>query len=242
VGPYTAAAVASIAFDRPAAVVDGNVERVFARVYALETPLPKAKPEIKALVAALVPVERPGDFAQATMDLGATICSPRKPRCLLCPLELACAAHKAGQAERYPLKTPKAKRPTRRAVAFVLTDKTGAVWLRRRPDQGLLGGMMEVPSTEWRAAAPTEKAARAAAPAALAWHTVPGKVRHGFTHFELEMVVWRAQARRADVSGGVWVPAGELGAQALPTLMRKLIDHALKKTAAAKKTVQLKRD
>jgi A/G-specific adenine glycosylase len=229
VGPYTAAAIAAIAFERQAAVVDGNVERVFTRLFAIDTPLPRAKPEIRRVVADIVPADRPGDFAQATMDLGATICSPRKPSCLLCPFKLACAAHRAGTAENYPYKTPKAKRPTRRAVAFVATDRSGAVWLRQRPDQGLLGGMMEVPSSEWRTAAPTEKAALAAAPAALAWHPVPGKVRHGFTHFELEMAVWRAAARRSDLAGGVWVEQKALPAQALPTLMRKLIAHALKK-------------
>jgi A/G-specific adenine glycosylase len=229
VGPYTAAAIAAIVLDRPAAVLDGNFERVFARVFAVATPLPNAKTELRAHVADAVPPERPGDFAQATMDLGATICSPRKPSCLLCPFKLACAAHRAGTAENYPYKTPKAKRPTRRAVAFVATDRSGAVWLRQRPDQGLLGGMMEVPSSEWRTAAPTEKAALAAAPAALAWHPVPGKVRHGFTHFELEMAVWRAAARRSDLAGGVWVEQKALPAQALPTLMRKLIAHALKK-------------
>ncbi len=234
VGPYTAAAIAAIAFDRPAAVLDGNVERVFARVFAVATPLPKAKTELRAHVADAVPPERPGDFAQATMDLGATICAPRKPSCLLCPLKLACLAHRAGEAERYPVKTPKPKRPTRRTIAFVLTDRSGAVWLRRRPDRGLLGGMMEVPSTEWRVGAASEAAARKAAPAWAAWHALPGKVRHGFTHFELEAVVWRASVRRSDVAGGQWVAAEALAGQALPTVMRKLIAHGLPKVAVKK--------
>jgi A/G-specific adenine glycosylase len=228
IGPYTAAAIAAIAFGRSSVVVDGNVERVATRVFAIATPLPRAKVEVRAALADIVPPDRPGDFAQATMDLGATICSPRRPKCMLCPWELACRAHAAGEAENYPVKLKRAKRPTRRAIAFVLTDRTGAVWLRRRPDEGLLGGMMEVPSSEWAPGEPSEKTARAAAPAALAWRTLPGTVRHGFTHFELELTVWAAQGRRADVAGGEWVAAGNLGEAALPTLMRKVIGHALK--------------
>jgi A/G-specific adenine glycosylase len=228
VGPYTAAAIAAIAFGRASVVIDGNVERVIARLHAIATPLPKAKAEIRDVLAQIVPPDRPGDFAQATMDLGATICIPRKPRCMLCPWKLACTARAAGEAERYPVKLPRAKRPTRRAVAFVLTDRSGAVWLRQRADKGLLGGMMEVPSSEWRAADPSEKAARAAAPAALAWRTLPGRVRHGFTHFELELTVWAARGARADVAGGQWVALDRLDDVALPTLMRKVIEHALK--------------
>ncbi|MBI3504007.1 MAG: A/G-specific adenine glycosylase [Proteobacteria bacterium] len=228
IGPYTAAAIAAIAFGRASVVIDGNVERVVTRLHAIATPLPKAKPEIREMLAEIVPADRPGDFAQATMDLGATICIPRKPRCMLCPWKLACRARAAGEAERYPVKLPRAKRPTRRAVAFVLTDRTGAVWLRQRADKGLLGGMMEVPSSEWRAADPSEKIARAAAPAALAWRTLAGRVRHGFTHFELELTVWAAQGRRADIEGGQWVPIDRLDDVALPTLMRKVIAHALK--------------
>jgi A/G-specific adenine glycosylase len=228
IGPYTAAAIAAIAFGRPSVVVDGNVERVVTRLHAIDTPLPAAKTEIRAVLADIVPADRPGDFAQATMDLGATVCIPRKPRCMLCPWKLACRARAAGEPERYPVKRARAKRPLRRAIAFVLTDRTGAIWLRRRADEGLLGGMMEVPSSEWRASEPSEKAARAAAPASLAWRALPGRVRHGFTHFELELTVWTALARRADVAGGEWVAADRLGEAGLPTLMRKTIDHALK--------------
>jgi len=228
IGPYTAASIAAIAFGRPSVVIDGNVERVVTRLHAIATPLPKAKAEIRAVLAEIVPEDRPGDFAQATMDLGATVCSPRKPRCMLCPWKLACRARAAGEAERYPVKLPRAKRPVRRAIAFVLSDRTGAVWLRKRADEGLLGGMMEVPSSEWAKSDPSEKEARAAAPAALAWRTLPGKVRHGFTHFELELTVWAARGRRADVEGGQWVAVDGLGDVALPTLMRKVIAHALR--------------
>ncbi len=233
VGPYTAAAIASIAFDVPAAVIDGNVERVIARVFKIETPLPAAKPEIRAAVAELVPEQRPGDFAQAMMDLGATICTPRNPQCLLCPWKLACQAC-GGEPETYPRRTAKPKRPFKRAIAFVLFDADGAVWVRKRADTGLLGGMLEVPSSEWKTGEIDETAARRASPAALAWRKAPGEVRHGFTHFELEFAVWIAQARRGDVRGGQWVAADDIGSVALPTLMRKVIAHARKAITPAK--------
>ncbi|MCA0449450.1 MAG: A/G-specific adenine glycosylase [Proteobacteria bacterium] len=235
VGPYTAAAIASIAFDVPAAVIDGNVERVITRVFKIETPLPAAKPEIRAAVAELVPDQRPGDFAQATMDLGATICTPRNPQCLLCPWKLACQAC-GGAPETYPRRTAKPKRPFKRAIAFVLFDAQGAVWVRKRADTGLLGGMLEVPSSEWKIGEIDETAARRASPAALAWRKAPGEVRHGFTHFELEFAVWIAQARRSELRGGLWVAADEIGSVALPTLMRKVIDHARKSISPAKDT------
>jgi A/G-specific adenine glycosylase len=236
VGPYTAAAVAAIAFDRPAAVVDGNVERVIARVHRIETPLPNAKPAIRDAVAELVPDQRPGDFAQAMMDLGATICTPRNPQCLLCPWKLACKACAAGDPETYPRRKAKAKRPFKRAIAFVLFDADGAVWLRKRADTGLLGGMLEVPSSDWKAGEIDATAARRASPAALAWRETPGVVRHGFTHFELEFAVWIAQARRGDVRGGQWVGKDDFGSVALPTLMRKTIDHARKSISPPKGT------
>ncbi|MFY7781168.1 MAG: A/G-specific adenine glycosylase [Tagaea sp.] len=227
VGPYTAAAIAAIAFDRPAAVVDGNVERVIARVFAIETPLPQAKSEIRAAVAGLVPEDRPGDFAQATMDLGATVCTPRAPQCLLCPWKLACRARAAGAAEAYPKRKAKAKRPLKRAVAFVLFDGEGSVWLRKRAAAGLLGGMFEVPSSEWKAGTPDESEARRAAPAAVAWRAASGSVRHGFTHFELEFAVWTAKTKSRDLEGGRWVGLDDLDSVALPTLMRKTIAHAV---------------
>ncbi|MCM0020922.1 MAG: A/G-specific adenine glycosylase [Tagaea sp.] len=226
VGPYTAAAVAAIAFDRQAAVVDGNVERVIARVFAIDTPLPKAKAEIRAAVATLVPEKRPGDFAQATMDLGATICAPRNPQCLLCPWKLACRARAAGDPESYPKRKAKAKRPFKRAIAFVLFDGEGAVWLRKRPESGLLGGMFEVPSSAWQPGKPDEAQARRAAPLPIAWRKAPGAVRHGFTHFELEFEVWIGRTKARDPQGGRWVGLDDLDAVALPTLMRKTIEHA----------------
>jgi len=233
IGAYTAAAIAAIAFDRPAAVMDGNIERVIARLHAVETPLPGAKPALHARVAAATPFERPGDFAQAMMDLGATICTPRKPKCILCPLADDCAARAAGIAEALPVKAPKKTRPTRRAVAFFATDPSGAVLLRRRPESGLLGGMMEVPSSPWETDGATAlDEARAAAPVSAAWRELPGRVRHTFTHFHLELTVAVA---RVEVSGvgdagsapGRWVAIERLGDVALPSLTRKVVDHAL---------------
>src|SRR5437764_4173802 len=150
IGRYTAAAIRAIAFDQPASAVDGNVERVIARLFALTTPLPDAKIEIAARAADLVPRERAGDYAQAMMDLGATVCTPRRPRCVICPLMEGCRARALGLAEELPRRAPRADKPTRRGVAFVLMRRDGAVLLRKRPTKGLLGGMDEVASSAWR--------------------------------------------------------------------------------------------
>jgi A/G-specific adenine glycosylase len=227
VGAYTAAAVAAIAFDRPAVVVDGNVERVVARLHAVETPLPAAKPELNRLAAALTPDARPGDFAQAMMDLGATICTPRGPRCVLCPLMAGCAARAQGIAEELPRRSAKPEKPTRRGVAFFAIDGTGSVLLRRREERGLLGGMIEVPSTEWRTEAwPADEAERAA-PVAAPWRALPGVVRHTFTHFHLELTVLAGRVSVGGSAPGHWCPIDRLGEQALPTVMKKVIRHAL---------------
>ncbi|GAB4362672.1 MAG: A/G-specific adenine glycosylase [Kiloniellaceae bacterium] len=232
VGRYTAAAVAAIAFGRRAVVVDGNVERVVARYFRVETPLPAAKPELTRLADTLTPDERAGDFAQAMMDLGATVCLPRGPKCLLCPLEADCQARAAGLAEALPRRQPKAAKPTRRAVAFWLQGPGGELLLRRRPEKGLLGGMMEVPSTEWRAAPWDAPEAEQAAPLAAAWRELPGVVRHTFTHFHFEVTVWAARAAAKDGADGRWVSLDGLADEALPTVMRKIIDHGLIHTAA----------
>jgi A/G-specific adenine glycosylase len=229
IGPYTAAAIAAIAFDRRATAMDGNVERVVARLHGLETPLPAAKPTLRRLAAALTPAERPGDYAQAVMDLGATVCVPRKPRCGLCPWQGACAARSRGIAESLPRKLPKAARPKRHAVVFWLSRPDGAILLRRRPEDGLLGGLMEVPSTPWRDAPWSVAEAICDAPAAVDWRALDGTVRHGFTHFEIEMrvVAGRAQGRR--LPEGVWSQVDRLSDLALPTLMKKVVRHALEK-------------
>jgi A/G-specific adenine glycosylase len=225
IGDYTAAAIAAIAFDRPLAAVDGNVERVVARLFAERAPLPAAKPRLKALAAALVPEERAGDFAQALMDLGAVICTPRRPRCMLCPWRGDCAAAAMGIAESLPAQAEKPERPLRYGVAFWLARGDGAVLLRRRPDEGLLGGMIELPSTPWRAAPWTESDAIKEAPAAIRWTRLPGTVQHGFTHFRLEMALLAGTT--ADSIAGIWARPGDFKDYALPTLTKKLVNHAL---------------
>ncbi len=232
IGPYTAAAIQAIAFDIPASAVDGNVERVIARLHALETPLPDAKPEITVRAAKLVPRHRAGDYAQAMMDLGATVCVPRNPRCVICPLMAGCKARKQGLAEELPRRAPKAEKPTRRGLAFVLARKDGAILLRRRPEKGLLGGMDEVPSSAWREGRFVEATALGEAPVPARWQVMDGLVRHTFTHFHLELVVARATATTArlgeQVPGAVWCPLDRLTERALPTVMRKVIAHAAK--------------
>jgi A/G-specific adenine glycosylase len=206
---------------------------VVARLFAVETPLPAAKPELRALAADLTPEERPGDYAQAMMDLGATLCLPRRPRCGRCPLAGQCAARAAGKAEDLPRRSPKPARPTRRAVAFWAIDPHGAVLLRRRPAKGLLGGMMELPSTEWREAAWDQAEVLAQAPLAARWAELPGVVRHTFTHFHLEARVWAARAGPEAVPAeGRWVALDDLGGEALPSVMRKIVRHALEGAAA----------
>jgi A/G-specific adenine glycosylase len=227
IGPYTAAAIAAIAFDRPASAVDGNVERVIARLYAIETPLPAAKGEIRPRAAEMVPQQRAGDYAQAMMDLGATICTPRAPRCMLCPLSDICRARRLKIAEELPRRSPTAEKPTRRGLAFVLTRQDGAILLRKRPPRGLLGGMDEVPSSEWREGKFVLAEALRQAPVDAPWRRLDGVVRHTFTHFHLELVVARASAPEK-VGAGVWCSIDRLDERALPTVMRKVIEHAVK--------------
>jgi A/G-specific adenine glycosylase len=248
IGAYTGAAIAAIAFGQRASVVDGNVERVVARLFALETPLPRAKPELRALAASLLPPEPApdfpyGDFAQATMDLGATICLPRKPRCVLCPLRGACAAQAAGIAADLPRRTPKKTRPTRRGAAFWLIRDDGAVLLRRRAARCLLGGMMEVPGGPWVdwpgvETDPDPAQDLSAAPAAAAWKALPGQVSHTFTHFHLDLIVWAARLPESPSKGpakdGIWVPPEALSEIGLPSVMAKVARHALHHFAPAK--------
>ncbi len=235
IGAYTAAAIAAIAFGRRAVVVDGNVERVVARLFAVESPLPGAKAELKRLADGITPDRRAGDFAQAMMDLGATVCLARQPKCLLCPLEASCQGKAAGVAASLPRKLPKAAKPTRYAVAFWLAGPDGDLLLRRRPEKGLLGGMMEVPPTPWRGEPWVAAEASTAAPLKADWQVLPGLVRHTFTHFHFEVTVWAGTAGRSGLSGesGRWVALDRLSDEALPTVMRKIIDHGLTQTAAA---------
>jgi A/G-specific adenine glycosylase len=229
IGDYTAAAIAAIAFDRRTAAVDGNVERVLARLYAVPEPLFAVKPRLRALAAALVPERRAGDFAQALMDLGATICTPRRPRCVLCPWRAGCAAAARGLTETLPAHVEKPERPLRYGVAFWLTRPDGAVLLRRRPAKGLLGGMTEIPSTPWRAEPWTIAEAMRVAPAAAEWSRLPGTIRHGFTHFRLDLAILAGRG----VADGLWSRVDRLGEHALPTLMKKVARHAISALATA---------
>ncbi|MEX0970209.1 MAG: A/G-specific adenine glycosylase [Paracoccaceae bacterium] len=217
IGPYTAAAIAAIAFDAPATVVDGNVERVIARRFAVLTPLPAAKPELTALAATLTPSHRPGDYAQAMMDLGATICTPRSPKCESCPWAHRCKAHTQGIAARLPARTPKAPRPTRHGHAYAAFTAQGEVLLETRPPKGLLGGMLALPCSEWSLApAPNP-------PLAAQWHILNAPVRHVFTHFELYLTVHWA-ITHATPTRGSFTPMPK--ATDLPSVMRKALAAA----------------
>ncbi len=212
IGDYTGAAIAAIAFGRPEAAVDGNVERVMARLHAVETPLPGAKAELRALAAGLVTTDRPGDWAQALMDLGATVCTPKAPRCDACPLSKTCAAFAAGASERYPRRLAKAERPRRYGVVYRI-ERDGAIWLVRRPEKGLLAGMAALPTSDWRDSPWGAAEALAQAPAHGAWRKL-GAVRHVFTHFALTLDVYAAAV---EPSGEGWW--GD--ADALPTVFKK---------------------
>jgi len=220
VGAYTAAAIAAIAFDRAANVVDGNVERVMARLFAVETPLPDAKPELGRRAAGLVRPQRPGDWAQALMDLGATVCRPTSPLCEACPIGRFCAAFAGGDPGGYPRRKAKVERPHRHGVAWLMMSG-GKVALVRRPDKGLLGGMLGLPTSEWRAAAWRQVDALAAAPSRGAWRHL-GDVAHVFTHFSLTLSVYEAHGLRAP-EGAIWMPREEALAST-PTVFRKALE------------------
>lgn len=225
IGDYTAAAIAAIAFGEPVAVVDGNVERIITRRYRIATPLPAAKAEIRAVLAPLVPSERAGDFAQAMMDLGATLCSPRKPACSLCPVSQDCQAFRAGDVELFPRKAPKTEKPTRKGAVFVIRNRHAAVWLIKRPDSGLLGGMSALPGTDWTTRQDGLTGEKSL-PFEGAWQRA-GSVRHTFTHFHLQLEVWEIQADAKPPFEGWWSAKGVLEAEALPTVMKKAIAAAL---------------
>jgi A/G-specific adenine glycosylase len=230
IGPYTAAAIAAIAFDRRTMPVDGNIERVVSRLFAVKEALPQAKPRIQELAATLLGETRAGDSAQALMDLGASICSPKKPACALCPFAEDCVARTRGDQETFPRKAPKKTGALRRGAAFVVT-RGDELLVRSRPEKGLLGGMTEVPGSDWLAGQ-EDDAARAQAPklsGVSRWHRKAGIVTHVFTHFPLELVVYTAQvpARTRAPDGMRFVPVATLADEALPNLMRKVVAHAL---------------
>ncbi len=216
IGPYTASAIAAIAHDEAATVVDGNVERVMARMFCVEIPLPAAKPKLTSLAEGLTPVQRPGDYAQAVMDLGATICTPRNPACGICPWSHACKARATGVQSDLPRKSPKADKPTRQGTLW-LGHRPGALLLERRPDKGLLGGMLGFPGDGWDGAGGTM-------PAQADWQRL-GEVRHTFTHFHLILQVMTAELATSP-ERGEWVPRGVFRPSDLPTVMRKAYDLA----------------
>lgn len=222
IGPYTAAAISAIAFDRPETVVDGNVERVMARLHAFKVPLPQAKPALTDFAAALTPSTRPGDYAQAVMDLGATICTPKSPSCGICPWQAGCKARALGLQAGLPARTPKTPKPIRLGHIFLAQRPDGAWLLERRPDRGLLGGMLGWPSSDWAETRPDPTP-----PIAAKWQVLPGEVRHTFTHFHLRLTVHFAQAS-ATVSPptGFFQTPAEFSPAALPTVMRKAFDLA----------------
>jgi A/G-specific adenine glycosylase len=238
IGPYTAAAIAAIAFDRRTMPVDGNIERVVSRLFAVEDPLPQAKLKIQQLAATLLAESRAGneksragDSAQALMDLGSSICTPKKPACSLCPLNEDCAALARGDQETFPRKAPKKSGELRRGAAFVVTRDGDELLVRSRPEKGLLGGMTEVPGSEWRAAQ-DDKAALNEAPelkGVARWHRKAGVVTHVFTHFPLELVIYTATvpSRTRAPEGMRWVPIATLADEALPNVMRKVVAHGL---------------
>ena len=227
IGEYTSAAISAIAFGKQVAVVDGNVERVISRIHAISTPVSNAKNEIRELTGLLVPTERPGDFAQAVMDLGATICTPKKPSCDRCPWQADCKAHLQFDPGDFPVKTPKKAIPKRTGAAFVAITQRGEILLRKRSGKGMLAGMSEVPSTHWSSRQDGETDI-GAAPFSGKWLTA-GQVTHLFTHFHLAMKVYYCVlGDRAKVDGW-WVKKENVMNEALPNLMKKAITLALEK-------------
>lgn len=221
IGPYTAAAIASIAFGRSEVVVDGNVERVMARMFDVATPLPAAKPELTALAARLTPDTRAGDYAQAVMDLGATICTPKSPKCDRCPWVSPCLAKAAGRAAEMPYRSPKPVKPTRLGIIYVARNRDGAWLLERRPDKGLLGGMLGWPGAEWG------DVAIESPPFSANWQQIDGEVRHTFTHFHLRLSVRVTTIKNVNPVKGIFIAHAEFDPSNLPTVMRKTYDAAL---------------
>jgi A/G-specific adenine glycosylase len=228
IGVYTASAIGAIAFGIPTVPVDGNVERVASRLFAIEAPMPAAKPAIRAAAEALGADpdarNRPSDFAQALFDLGATVCTPTSPGCGVCPWMESCAARRLGIADQLPRRAPKRVRPIRYGVHFWVTDPAGNVLLRRRPPSGLLGGMTELPGTPWRDDDWTEAQAMPHAPMTADWRPA-GQVQHGFTHFGLSLQLFSAVVPALEGEGFQY-PIVDLGQVALPSVMRKCIQMA----------------
>lgn len=228
VGAYTAAAVAAIAFGRRAVVVDANVERVVARLFAIATPLPAARAEIRAAADAITPAAPAGDFAQAMMDLGATICTPRGPACGICPLRGDCAAFRTADPAAFPVKAPKKAKPHRLGHAWWMERADGHVWLVRRPDKGMLGGMRALPTSDWGAAPDP------APPVGAGWEALPDPVMHVFTHFSLALTVHHAHVDGDPPGEGEWWPIDRIAEAGLPTLFRRAAEAVMKERRDAR--------
>ncbi len=235
IGPYTSASIAAIAFDEPVPVVDGNVERVVSRLFAIDRPLPQAKSEIRETLRPLVPQDRPGEFAEAMMDLGATICSPKRPACALCPLNMMCRAHGEQREEAYPVKAPKRAKAKKFAGAFVALRDDGKILLSRRPPKGLLGGMSEVPTGPWQE---TPVMRMPTPPLAGPWRKIAPQVSHIFTHIDLKVTIWQA-ALPSDTpapEGFWWHGLENLKEAGLPTVMAKIVEAAIPGATKARAT------
>lgn len=234
IGDYTASAISAIAFDKPAVVVDGNVERVVSRYFQIEEPLPLSKPLIKAQAALLANMEsRHGDYAQAMMDLGATICTPKSPKCLLCPVHKGCLAFKNGVTEVLPRKLPKKDKPVKYTTAFFLYDSKGHFFLQKRNEEGMLANMFEVPTEGWLE---NKKSLTQQHPyknlQKLKWRKTEGQIKHSFTHFDFYIDVQLAKAENNLYNlKGEWVEFEDLSNYGVPTVMKKIIYHALKNLA-----------
>jgi A/G-specific adenine glycosylase len=228
IGAYTAAAVAAIAFDEPCSPVDGNIARIMTRLYAIEAPIAKARGAIAKAAAALTPRDRPGDFAQALMDIGATICAPRNPDCAVCPMRSACAAFAAGEPQAYPRKAIRKARPHRKGAAFFAQAADGSILLRTRPPRGLLGGTLELPGTPWSADYAADEAA-SGAPFPALWRLTPGLVEQVFTHFSLALNIYLVRLAGVPLAqdGCFWMARDEIEGAALSSLMRKAVAHGL---------------
>jgi A/G-specific adenine glycosylase len=230
VGAYTAAAIAAIAFGRKTLPVDGNIARVLTRLLALEQPIARARAELAAAARALAPDKRAGDFAQALMDIGASVCRPRNPDCGACPLAEDCAAFRAGAPEAYPRRVEAKARPSRQGAVFFARRSDGAFLARRRPPHGLLASTVELPGTAWTSAGPDDGLA-GAAPVATGWRKVPGVVEQVFTHFALSLTVYVGEFDGAAPAGCFWVEPGAVGAAGFSAMMRKAVEHVFAEAA-----------
>ena len=230
IGPYTAGAIAAIAFNKPHAAVDANIERVMARLYAIKTPIKQAKKKLYQLVEQELPTKRPGDFLQALMDLGSSICTIDQPSCARCPLQAPCKANAQNIASHLPVKTRKAQKPVRRGLLYVVFNRKGEILLRRRPEKGMLGGMMELPGTAWDQKE-YSKNTLLNPPHSTKWQKLHGRVRHSFTHYDLELTIYKTKSDKKLFPASIWVAPDLLSQYALPTLFKKALRQILVSSA-----------